>query len=109
MTSKEIKKANQMALTEAREKVGARRHPIEITPKEWEAIQAGAISENKLLSILNATDIDVVRKYATPKVDNTKLPSGKISLIKALKNSGYTNKEIANRLNISSTTVSKYL
>lgn len=60
MTKAEIKKANQQALTAARTAVGAKRTPIEITDREWEAIQAGAISENKLTQILNNTNIDTV-------------------------------------------------
>lgn len=109
MTSKEIKKESQRALTEAREQVGAKRHPVEITPKEWEAIQSGAISDNKLQEILNAADIDKVRQMATPRTSKTNLPPAKVQLIKALKNSGYTNAEISDRLSISTSTVSKYL
>ena len=40
---------------------------VTITPKEWEAIQAKAISSTKLSQILDNTDLDQVRKYATPK------------------------------------------
>ena len=108
MTKKDIKKANQMALTEARAIVGAKRTAVEITPREWEAIQSGAISENKLLKILNHADIDKIQKLATPRTNNV-LTSSKIAQIKALKNSGYTNAEIAERLNISASTVSKHL
>ena len=42
LTKAELKKVKQKALTEARNKVGAKRIPIEITDKEWNAIQAGA-------------------------------------------------------------------
>ena len=70
MSKAEIKKASQQALTSARASVGAKRTPVQITDKEWEAIQAGAISENKLLQILNNTDIDEVRKRATPRTTN---------------------------------------
>ena len=54
MTKGEIKKANQQALTAARNSVGAKREPILITDREWEAIQAGAISldASKYCSIL---------------------------------------------------------
>lgn len=62
MTKAEIKKASQQALSKARNSVGAKRTSIDITDKEWEAIQAGAISENKLTQILNNTNIDVVRQ-----------------------------------------------
>ena len=108
MTSAEIKKASQQALTAARAKVGAKRTPIEITDKEWNAIQAGAISENVLTQILNNTNIDTIRQRATPR-STTVLSDAKIKRINALNASGYTTSEIANALSVSSTTVSKYI
>lgn len=65
MTKAEVKKASQQALAQARSSVGAKRSNIEITDKEWEAIQAGAISENKLTQILNNTNADTIRQRAT--------------------------------------------
>lgn len=108
MSKAEIKKASQQALTSARASVGAKRTPVQITDKEWEAIQAGAISENKLLQILNNTDIDEVRKRATPRTTNT-LSQAKINRIATLRASGYSTSEIAEALGVSSSTVSKYL
>lgn len=108
MSKAEIKKASQQALTSARASVGAKRTPVKIEDKEWEAIQAGAISENKLLQILNNTDIDEVRKRATPRTTNT-LSQAKINRIATLRASGYSTSEIAEALGVSSSTVSKYL
>ena len=108
MTKAEIKKASQQALTAARNSVGAKRTPVEITDREWEAIQAGAISENRLMQILNNTDIDVVKQRATPRSSTTLSPA-KINRITALKASGHNTSEIANALGVSASTVSKYL
>lgn len=108
MTKSEIKKASQQALTAARAKVGAERKSIKITDREWEAIQAGAISENKLFQIINNTDIDDLRKRATPRATTT-LSAGKINKISAMSASGYTTTEIADALGISPSTVHKYL
>ena len=108
MSKAEVKKASQQALTSARASVGAKRTPVQITDKEWEAIQAGAISENKLLQILNNTDIDEVRKRATPRTTNT-LSQAKINRIATLRASGYSTSEIAEALGVSTSTVSKYL
>lgn len=108
MTKAELKKAKQTALTNARLKVGAERKPIEITDKEWEAIQAGAISENKLSQIINHTDTDKLRERATPRAKTT-LSAAKINRISAMKASGYTTAQIAKALGISSSTVTKYL
>lgn len=108
MTKAEIRKESQRALTAARASVGAARHPVEITDKEWEAIQAGAISENVLSQILNNTDIDAIRQKATPRSVSTLSPA-KQSRIKRLAEYGYTQAQIASELGISSSTVSKYL
>ena len=108
MTKAEIKKANQQALSSARTSVGAHRTPVEITDREWEAIQAGAISENKLIQILNNTNIDTIRQRATPRASNS-LSTAKQHRISAMCASGYTTSEIADALGVSTSTVSKYL
>lgn len=108
MTKEEIKKAKQTALVTARRKVGAERTQIDITDKEWEAIQAGAISDNKLSQILNHTDIDKIRERATPRNKNTLKPA-QINKAKAMKASGYTTAEIAQALGFSASTVNKCL
>lgn len=107
MTKKEIQKAKQIALTAARAKVGAERHPINITDREWEAIQSGAISETKLSQIIQFIDDDKLKQRATPK-NYTEVSQAKQNKIKAMKNSGYTNAQIADALQISASTVSKY-
>ena len=106
MTNKELKKVGQQALDAARRQVGAKKEQVVITDREWEAIQAGAISTNKLKKILDNADMDKVKQLATPKSSN-KVNTQTISRIKALKANGYTNSEIANKLGISTSTVIK--
>ena len=108
MDKSAIKKAKQQALSRHREALGARREPVEVSEREWEAIQAGAISDNKLTRILKNADMDVIRQYATPKTYTTITPA-KANKIKALKASGYTTAEIAERLGVSTSTVQKYM
>lgn len=108
MSSGEIKKASQQALTQARLSVGASREPIKVTDREWEAIQAGAISENKLTQIINNVDIDELRQRATPR-STTALSTAKVNKITAMNASGYSTAEIAEALGVSPSTVSKYL
>lgn len=108
MTPGEIKKAGQQALTKARVAVGAKRTTIKISDREWEAIQAGAISENILSSILDNTDIDSVRQRATPRA-STNLSAAKVNKIKNMNNRGYTVAEIAESLGVSTSTISGYL
>lgn len=108
MTKGELKKESQRALNAARNQVGAKRELIKITDKEWEAIQAGAISPNKLQKIINNSDIDVLRQKATPRT-TTSLSQVKIDKINSMMRSGYTTSEIAQRLGISSSTIVKYM
>lgn len=108
MSKGEIKKASQMALTEARNMVGAKRQPVTITDREWEAIQSGAVSETMLTKIIKNVDLDELRQRATPRA-TTELSTAKISKIKTMNLSGYTTAEIAKALGVSTSTVSKYL
>ena len=103
-----LKKIKSQALATERARYGAKKTPIEISPKEWEAIQAGAISKTKLQKILNNTDLDVIKQYATPR-SSYGVSNAQISKIKALSNSGYTLKEIADRVGVSTSTVSGVL
>lgn len=110
MTKEDIKKANQRALSTNRGLVGSksrRDRNIDITDREWEAIQAGAISENKLIKILNNTDTTELRQRATPRATTT-LSSAQVSRIKAM-SASYTLQQIADKLGISTSTVSKCL
>lgn len=67
MDKAEIKKLRSKELQDARERVGARKDLVVIEPKEWEAIQAGAITKNKLKQILDNTDVEKIKKLATPR------------------------------------------
>lgn len=110
MDKSEIKKVKQQAITKYRGEVGSksrRERNIEITDKEWEAIQAGAISENKLKKILDNTDIDKLRERATPRTTKS-LSTTQINRMRAMSNS-YTIEQLASKFGVSSSTVSKYL
>lgn len=111
MEKKDVKKASQQALTKYRTEAGSvarSKRSIQITDREWEAIQAGAISESKLKQILDNTDVDNLRQRATPRSYNT-LSEAKVSRIRSLSASGRTLSEIANTLGVSTSTVSEYL
>ena len=111
MEKKDIKKASQQALSKYRTEAGSvarSKRSIQITDREWEAIQAGAISENKLKQILANTDVDSLRQRATPR-SYTTLSDAKVARIKSLSASGRTLSEIANTLGVSTSTVAEYL
>ena len=108
MTKKELKKAGQQALDKARRQVGAKKEMIEVSEREWEAIQAGAISPNRLQQIMNNSNMDTIKQMAMPRSTN-KLSPSKINHIGTLRASGYTNDQIAKKLGVSVSTVVKYM
>lgn len=109
MEKDELRKVKQKALTSARNKMGAHKTSITMTDREWDAVQAGAISENLLTKILNNMDGTEIKKRATPKDTGIGLSDAKISQIKAKANSGYSTAEIAESLGYSTATIRKYL
>jgi AraC-like DNA-binding protein len=86
--------------------MGAKKDVIEITPKEWEAIQHGAISNHKLEGILRHADLDVVRELATPQT-HLLMSSSKTALAKQKLALGYTRAEVAAQLGVSISTLDR--
>lgn len=106
------KKEKARALTAARAQVGAKKELIEITDAEWEAIQANAISTNKLTRILNNTDQDKFKQRATPRSSSSTsgLSDAQISRLRAMATSGrYSNAELAATFGISTSYISDLL
>ena len=112
LSKSDIRKESQKAMTKYRQEVGAvsrRDRNIKITDREWEAIQAGAITENKLKRILANADIDELRQRATPR-DTRTISTSQANRIKTLSaNGNLTIAEIADRIGVSVSTVKKYL
>lgn len=103
-----IKKVKGQCLEEARYRVGAGKKQIEITDRQWEAIQAGAISSNKLLEILKNTNTDALKKRATPRTPKGISP-GKLSTARMRLDNGYSPDEVAASLGISVSTLYRAL
>ena len=104
LTVADLRKIKGQELTKARERVGARKQSIKITPLEWEAIQAGAISNSVLTQILSNTNMKLVKQYATPR-SNKKLSAAKLDRARAMFNRGYTQAQIAEALGVSTNTL----
>lgn len=100
----QYKKLKNQTMEAMRYRVGAKKQNIYITDKQWEAIQAGAISNNFLTEILDNADTDRVRQLATPRAVTTLTPA-KIARIKSMDNNGATAGEIAKALGVSVSTV----
>ena len=113
----DIKKIRQQELKRARDSVGTRpRNPnkdnslsIKISDREWEAIQAGAISDTTLKEILKYTDTDAVRQRATPRNSTRVMTSTSTARAKQLIRNGYTQAEVADALGVSVSTLNKAL
>jgi hypothetical protein len=106
------KRIKFQALAQAR----ARTHPdgpatkqqIEITPQEWQAIQARAISPSKLKTILDNANLETVKTLATPR--QTLLMGGaNLSRARTLIANGHTQAEVAQQLGVSLTTLKNSL
>lgn len=103
---KEIKKISSVEMQRARDSVGAsgRKSKITFTDREWEAVQAGAISDNMLTKFLNSSDSDEIVKRAMPK-NVTVMTSAKMSKANAMLRSGYSYAEIAKACGVPESTV----
>lgn len=101
MDEDQKKKLKNRSLSRARATVGARGREaiIELSPKEWTAIQKHAISNTRLKEILKYADMDIVKKMATPRTP--KLNSSQINKAKALLATGkYTYAQVSEQLGI---------
>jgi DNA-binding CsgD family transcriptional regulator len=104
MDAATLKKIKGQALTEARVRAGAEKQRIDITPDEWKAIQAGAITSNKLRNILDNTDLDKVKTLAAPR-EKLLMTSTKTERARTMLALGYTQAEVADQLGVSLTTL----
>lgn len=108
MTYEEEKKIRQQEISRARTKVGALRQEVVIEKREWEAIQAGAISTNRLKQIMANANMKTLRQLAMPRASNELSPA-KIRRIENMAKAGHTTAEIAKSLGVSTSTVTTTL
>jgi ribosomal protein L31 len=108
MTKAMLKKIRGQAIIEARSRVGAKKVSVDVSQKEWHAIQSGAVSNNTLMKILENTNIDVIKQYAMPRT-TVSVSASKLQKAKAMLNSGYTQAEVAQSIGVSTSTLTKAL
>lgn len=109
----QTKKIQYKALTDARLQVGAGKERLgtdttPIEPREWEAIQSGALPSTTVKEIFNNSDMEAVKQLATPKYNST-LSTGQIALAKSMSASGKSLTEIAIALGIPRSTIADNL
>ena len=108
MTKDEYSKGLDRELKRARVQLGAKRVPVEISPKEWEAIQAGAISATDQKELFRFADKDKLLEYAMPRTQK-KLSKSFVNQAQGMLDRGYTLKEVADRFDIAVSTLSNAL
>jgi len=103
MDAGQLMKVKMQAIAVARTRLEAgKNRNIDITPEEWNAIQAGAISNHKLEEILANTDLEKVRELATP-IARTAISSSTLAKANTLLSLGYSKAEVADKLGVSVT------
>lgn len=103
------KKEYAQALEYGRYRVGKTKTYVQITDREWAAIQAGAIHATKAKKILDKARPEEIRKLATPK-EQSGISSAKEARIKSMLAAGMmTQTEIAEALGVSVSTVRKFV
>ena len=104
MDADDIKKLKGRALSQARSRVGSGKKLVDLTSREIEAIQAGAISTNKLKEILTNSNLDKIKQQFMPR-ETISMTSSKIARARQMLNKGYTQAEVANLLGVSVSTL----
>jgi hypothetical protein len=107
LSKRDLGKERDRALATARIRVGMttkgqalKRPTIDITPREWEAINMNALSPTRLKSILRHADPEQIRTLSLPS-STTPLPSAKESRARVLLKAGYTTAEVADAIGAS--------
>lgn len=106
MTKEEEKKWRNLLLRRAREQTGAQRYRFDITDREWEAIQSGAVNKTTLKSILLAVDNDKIMKRALPS-NGLKMSTSDIRRAKMMLKNDYTLEEVADAFDVSVSTLTR--
>ena len=78
------------------------------TDREWQAVQAGAISHSMLEDLMNYANMDRVRQLAQPRMQRG-LSNAKRTRAKAMAANGYSQADIASALGVSTTAVQEAL
>lgn len=94
------KKMRANAINNARAITGAKKESVKFTDREWEAVQAGAISASKLKELIRNTKSDDLKKLAMP-AKGTTIPEYKLQRARNYLKAGHSWSEISERLGYS--------
>jgi hypothetical protein len=99
-----LKKVEKQAKEYARARLNLTKPVIEITDRQWDAIQAGAVSASRLRDILEYADPKRIDELSMPR-HNTVMTSAVTARAKAMLSAGATNAEVAALLGIPQSTL----
>lgn len=108
---KAMKKKRAQLIAEARVRTGALKRSdrnIEITDREWEAIQAHALPNDTVNKIFRNTDSMKLKERAMPRNQKT-VSSASLSRARALMRLGYTQEDAAEAIGVSVATLNRAL
>lgn len=91
----DLKRKGQQFLTQFRIAFNSKKPTINISKKEYDAIQAGALSDTIVSAIFKAADSKQLWDYAYPKKG---LSASEKNLIASMKRNGYSMQEISDRV-----------
>lgn len=104
----QVRKKKGQFISTYRNAVGAGKHQIVITDKQWEAIQAGAVKKTMLREIVNNTKPDLLKQRAMPKEHPVMTPT-RINMALSWANQGYQPAQIAEQLGVSIGTITNLI
>ena len=108
MDAEKEKALRYQLLEAARVSVGAHKNRIEFTQSEWDAVQAGAISDSKLSEMLDHANMKNVRELATPQT-RLLMTSARTTRAKSMLDLGFTRAQVAEQLGVSLSTLDNSL
>lgn len=100
----EYKKAKNRCLQRGRDLTGAHKNRVTFTPQEVEAVNAGAISSERLKKLLSNADQDKLKESFSPR-QKTVMTSARIALARQRLSKGYTTAQVAESLGVSVSTL----
>ncbi len=106
MEADKLKKVKGQALRNARRRVNpnSKDHKINITDREWKAIQSGAVHKGFLRTILGNTDLDKIKAKAMPRTASL-MSSAKTARARAMLRNGHSQAAVAEALGVSVSTL----
>lgn len=99
-----LRKTERQAKAAARARLGLEKPVIEITDRQWDAIQSGAVSASKLRQILDYAEPKRVMELAMPRT-NPVMTNAIASRAKAMISAGATTADVAAALGIPAATL----